>query len=725
MQWNAGAGQTEGVLFDESGKMRVKLNRIKRNESKCLLCISVCTILLVFVILTQGCSGGSTGSSGDSISNSGGSGGLAGTSFINESFTGNEIWGLPRSELYTTGDDGAVFHFDGTVWKVQYSGTDEPLYFLWGSSESDIYAVGENGTIVHYNGTVWSTMQSGTDNTLRSIWAASSSDLYAVGDVGTILHYDGSSWTSMTSGIEDDIVNIIGFSSTDIFAVGENGTVLHYNGTTWSRMETGTDEFLNDISGVSASSLFVAGDNGIVLHYDGTQWKPIGSGVEENLNCLWALSEGEALIGGDDGALLYCSGEQITSMRSPVDEHVNGMWGASGNDVSAVCDNGTVLHYDGTDWALTALGGDPNSELSSDSSDSDTDDAVWQEDDEEATDAQSFDSEVFTPGDGGGKEGVTSGYGGGSESVPVADNDEGPAAGNSISSKLQHSFVILHTNDLHGYVMQHHDGTGGMANLAAVIKNEKGKYKGRVLLLDAGDIAQTHGGHDHLSDRNKGKPVIDIMKNIGYDAVTIGNHEFFWGLGTLKDMIDRVSSGQRKFRVLCSNVYHKNGTSLYNLKATHVFKVNGVKVGVIGITTQKTKKQIKPHGALNDYNFRSPNKSAIHYLNSLKHKADLIVVLSHLGKSSDEFMAKKVKGVGIIVGGHSHHVINQPEKIKDTYIVQTGCYCHNVGKLEVTFDSSTKKITRCTGSLIRVPQSGIAPDPDALEIISSYKNMQK
>src|SRR5437899_4462576 len=98
------------------------------------------------------------------------------------------VWGATGSDVFAVGDDGNIWHYDGTSWTAQPSGTTQVLYGVWGSGRKDVFAVGAGGTILHYDGTSWTVQPSGTPQVLYGVWGSGGTDVFAVGSGGTIFH---------------------------------------------------------------------------------------------------------------------------------------------------------------------------------------------------------------------------------------------------------------------------------------------------------------------------------------------------------------------------------------------------------------------------------------------------------------------------------------------------------------------------------------------------------
>lgn len=257
----------------------------------------------------------------------------------------------------------------------------------------------------------------------------------------------------------------------------------------------------------------------------------------------------------------------------------------------------------------------------------------------------------------------------------------------SIFAQNENKLVILHTNDTHSQIEAFGDqagdnkGKAGLARRATIIKNIRKQYP-NILLLDAGDFIQ---GTPYFNMFG-GELEVKAMNQLGYDVVTLGNHEFDNGVDFLANMLKNA-----KFDVVSAN-YDVSNTALKNTVKPYVIKnVNGIKVGIIGLN-------VRPNGLISDKNFEgirflNPIEEVNHYARILKEdeKVDMVIALSHLGYQSDsQFSDKKVaaesRNVDVIIGGHSHTFLPEPVKVdnldgKPVLITQSGSKGMNVGKL--------------------------------------------
>ncbi|WP_297211754.1 MULTISPECIES: bifunctional metallophosphatase/5'-nucleotidase [Thermodesulfovibrio] len=268
---------------------------------------------------------------------------------------------------------------------------------------------------------------------------------------------------------------------------------------------------------------------------------------------------------------------------------------------------------------------------------------------------------------------------------------------------------ILHVNDFHGFAESYRPvGSeklmGGASYLASVIKKLRGEKP--TLLLSAGDMIQG----DNWANLTEGKSVIELMNAIGFDAMVVGNHEFDFGKETLKKRI-----AEANFPVLGANV---NGLEL--LKPFLVKELSGVKIAIIGVVTEETVTATHPKNVAG-LRFEPVDRTIESILKQVQEKVDLIVVVSHLGFYADRLLAEKVKGINLIVGGHSHTKIEKPVVIGNTIIVQAWEHGKALGVLDLTVDR--KKIEKFSGHLIEIVPESFTEDKDISTIVNRYNEM--
>jgi len=255
------------------------------------------------------------------------------------------------------------------------------------------------------------------------------------------------------------------------------------------------------------------------------------------------------------------------------------------------------------------------------------------------------------------------------------------------------TLTILHTNDIHGHLTAWKgwegdlkDKTvGGFGRLAGAIARARKDAKD-ALLLDAGDLL----GDSMIADLTEGKAMVEALNHLGYDAMSIGNHEPDFGTGVLRQRMQDAT-----FTVLAANLVERQGSKPF-AKPYIIKKVAGVSVGILGLAYPKTAWTTASKNVA-EVEFQDPVPAVKHYLPKMRHDgAELIVVLSHLGLGGDKALAKSVEGIAVIVGGHSHNRMLQAEQIGTTLIVQAGAHGSDLGRLELTIEGGKVTANICT-----------------------------
>lgn len=260
------------------------------------------------------------------------------------------------------------------------------------------------------------------------------------------------------------------------------------------------------------------------------------------------------------------------------------------------------------------------------------------------------------------------------------------------SAFAQKTLTILHTNDVHSRIEPVSPESpdpkdadkGGFIRVAAYIEEVK-KKNPNVLVFDCGDFSQGTPYYNMF----KGEVEVKLMNTIGYDAGTIGNHEFDSGLDNMAHLFQMAH-----FPIVCAN-YDVKGTVLEGLvKPYIIIEKYGLKIGVLGLGTKLS--GMVQASNYEGITFRDPYEAANKAALALKEEGcDLIICLSHLGFMAsakdpicDVELAKKTRHIDIILGGHSHTFIETPlicknRDGKDVYITQMGRSGIFVGRLDV------------------------------------------
>ncbi|AOR24201.1 5'-nucleotidase C-terminal domain-containing protein [Clostridium taeniosporum] len=259
------------------------------------------------------------------------------------------------------------------------------------------------------------------------------------------------------------------------------------------------------------------------------------------------------------------------------------------------------------------------------------------------------------------------------------------AASNNDSTKI----TILHTNDTHCRVLSQ-DGGFGFAKIAT-IANEAKKDNPNTLLVDAGDTL--HG--KPIVNVSKGENAIRILDAVGYDYMVPGNHDFNYG----NERLIELSKLAKNVKMLDANV-KKNGKDI--LPPYEIVEKGHVKIGIFGITTPETAYKTNPAN-VKDITFEDPIVVSKQMVKELEDKTDVIVALAHVGVDDSSVVtskeiAEKVKGIDVIIDGHSHTILSDGLVVNNTLIAQTGEYDENLGVVEL--EVKDKKVTNKKAKLL-------------------------
>jgi len=248
-----------------------------------------------------------------------------------------------------------------------------------------------------------------------------------------------------------------------------------------------------------------------------------------------------------------------------------------------------------------------------------------------------------------------------------------------------YDLTILHTNDNHGRFWHNRNGEYGMAARAALIqsiRDEVASNGGHTLLLSGGDI-NTGVPESDLQDA---EPDFKGMNYMSYDAMALGNHEFDNPLSVLRQQHEWA-----RFPFLSANILNKE-TGMPLFKSHEIFDLDGLKVAVVGFTTQDTVRIGNPE-YLSGVEIQSPITVAQEIIPELATNSDLVVAVTHMGHyrfgqnggnaPGDVALANAVEGLDVIVGGHSQTATFSPDVQNNTLIIQAKEWGKYVGRLDL------------------------------------------
>lgn len=266
-----------------------------------------------------------------------------------------------------------------------------------------------------------------------------------------------------------------------------------------------------------------------------------------------------------------------------------------------------------------------------------------------------------------------------------------------LDQNSDYKLTILHTNDQHSRIepfdssYSRNPNQGGFARRAALIQKIRGEEK-NVLLLDSGDIFQGTPYFNFFG----GELEFKLMSMMGYDAATMGNHDFDNGLEGFKKVQPNA-----KFPFLCSNYDFKNTILDGHTLPYKIFNKNGIKVAIFGVGIELS--GLVGKKSYGETLYLDPVETAQHYATFLRKekKCDMIICLSHIGydykddpkKISDKILAAKTDGIDLILGGHTHTFLPEPQSFinksgKNVLVNQVGWAGLLLGKINFYFDKN-------------------------------------
>ncbi len=244
------------------------------------------------------------------------------------------------------------------------------------------------------------------------------------------------------------------------------------------------------------------------------------------------------------------------------------------------------------------------------------------------------------------------------------------------------SFSIIQTSDIHSHFLNNDSPfqLGGIARLATEIQNLR-QQKQNVLVLDAGDF--TEGSIFYTL--NHGLATFQIMQNIGYDALVLGNHEWLIGPDELYNSLNRA---QFKLPILSANLdttaLDKNVALGDFIKPYIVKNIGGIKIGILGLSTF----QFIFDPFFLPIRLLDPVATARKYVKELRSTegCQVVIVLSHLGFAQDDSLAKQVSGIDLIIGGHTHVLFKKPYSSNGVPIIHVGKWGQYLGDFDFNYN---------------------------------------
>ena len=282
--------------------------------------------------------------------------------------------------------------------------------------------------------------------------------------------------------------------------------------------------------------------------------------------------------------------------------------------------------------------------------------------------------------------------------------------------------TILHSNDMHGDFLAEvrgADGTmiGGLSLLSGYI-NQVRQEEENVLYLIAGDMLQG----SIIDAEYKGISTMSLMNYLAPDVVTLGNHEFDYGLSHLL-FLEKVAN----FPIVNANLYIRQHNKRL-MRPHHILHVDGCDILVIGILTEKTIDEIRRDRDIGTFvTLEEASAEVGKITNAYKHAdIDLTILLTHIGFESDCELARLLNpawGVDLILGGHTHTILERPAEVNGVLVAQAGFGTDQIGRFDLVLDMDTNSIVEHDWALVPIVEGVAQPDRVLRAYIDSYTDV--
>lgn len=220
--------------------------------------------------------------------------------------------------------------------------------------------------------------------------------------------------------------------------------------------------------------------------------------------------------------------------------------------------------------------------------------------------------------------------------------------------------TVFHTSDMHNKLTP---------DLARKLHDLKDAHPGS-LMFDSGDAIWS----GNIYWRPGGEPVHDLMNSVPYDAMCMGNREYHFLSAGIRSKTSRA-----EFPVLSANLRPATSTPFITMDR------DGIRIAIFGLSVPCVTERMLVK-RMSDYYFVQPIQAAAEIVPTLRKQCDLLIALTHIGIKQDRELAEKVPGIDLILGGHTHTITEQPERVGDTLILHSGMYAHYVRKVEIELD---------------------------------------
>lgn len=283
------------------------------------------------------------------------------------------------------------------------------------------------------------------------------------------------------------------------------------------------------------------------------------------------------------------------------------------------------------------------------------------------------------------------------------------------------SITILHTNDIHASFIPREAFwvrempkplVGGFNELSFAVDSIR-RVKTATVLLDAGDVMTGNPITEYAYKGAEGGALFEMMNRIGYEVWTLGNHDFDISQENLRKLTTIA-----KFPTISANILDTLNHFPVNNKEYVIIEKNGLKIGIIGVMSGDFFNLVNQNSSVG-IKILPPIETVNRLAAQLNPQTDLLIALTHEGVEDDSILAMNVRGIDLIVGGHSHTRLKHPKKVNGVLIVQTGSNCENLGVLDLTVERH--HIITYDGNLLQLWYNSAHPKTELSNFIDSIK----
>lgn len=271
------------------------------------------------------------------------------------------------------------------------------------------------------------------------------------------------------------------------------------------------------------------------------------------------------------------------------------------------------------------------------------------------------------------------------------------------------SVTILHTNDLHAHISPNEKGLGGFAYIASALARER-EHCPECLVLNAGDLVQG----TPVSTIFLGLPIFEIGTQLGFDAATLGNHDFDYGWQQTRKFI-----GTARYPIVTANLVD-DAARLFTKDPFVILNAGGVRVAVIGAMTESLASLTKA-GNRGPWHTTPLVETVRRYAAEARGRADLVVVLAHVTAEEERALLNLAPDAPIVVSGHVHTGLPVAESEHGGEVVRVKAYGEEIGRLDLKVNLARKSVEGWTWKRIPIDSKAIAPVPAVARQVAEWE----